>query len=114
MSELLKTTVISFLMVILTIIGDYCIKKASMLPNFSGYKVFLLGGLLYGASAIGWFWVYRTTKFFTVGAIHSFGIIILTTVLSVAIFKEKINTWEILGLLLGTISLIILLRNGNG
>jgi uncharacterized membrane protein len=98
-------------MVLITIIGDYLIKKASMFQYFAGWKLLVLGGLLYGISAIGWFYVYRTTTVFTVGAIHSFGIIIFTILLSLVIFKEKINSSEILGLALGIISLAILLRN---
>jgi len=108
---MLKTILISIAMVVITIIGDYLIKKASMLQHFSGWKLLVLGGFFYGISAIGWFYVYQTTKVFTVGAIHSFGIIILTILLSVVIFKEKITRSEILGLVLGIISLIILLRN---
>lgn len=113
MTEILKTTLISIVILVITIIGDYCIKKASILQNYSGWKLLLFGAFLYGISAIGWFWVYRTTKFFTVGAIHAYGIIILTILLSVIVFKEKINNWEILGLALGFASLAILLRNGN-
>ena len=113
MPEILKTLFVSFLMVIITIIGDYFIKKASLLQGLSGWKLILLGGLLYGISAIGWFWVYRTTKFFTVGAIHSFGIIIFTVLISLLIFKERINFWEAIGMTLGTIALIILIKNGN-
>ena len=113
MTPILKTVLISILMVIITIIGDYFVKKSSMLTGYSGWKQLLIGGLLYGFSAIGWFWVYRTTKFFTVGAIHAYGIIILTIVLSIIVFKEKINNLEILGLVLGFASLAILLRNGN-
>jgi len=113
MTDILITILISVFMVILTIIGDYCIKKASLLEGLSGWKLVLAGGLLYGFSAIGWFWVYRTTKFFTVGAIHSFGIIVFTIFISIIIFKERINFWEALGMTLGTIALIILIKNGN-
>ena len=108
---MIKTVLISFAMVIITILGDYFIKKASLLQYFTGWKLLLFGGFLYGISAIGWFYVYRTTKVFTVGSIHSFGIIIMTILLSVVVFKEKINGSEILGILLGIISLILLLRN---
>jgi len=108
---MLKTVLISIAMVFITIIGDYCIKKASLLQYFNGWKLLVLGGLLYGITALGWFYVYRTTKVFTVGVIHSLGIIILTILLSTVIFKEKINGSEILGLVLGIISLAILLRN---
>jgi drug/metabolite transporter (DMT)-like permease len=110
---MLKTTLISIAMIIITILGDYFIKKASVLQHFTGWKLLVLGGILYGLSALGWFYVYRSTKFFTVGAIHSFGIIVMTILLSVLIFKEKISGSEIFGLILGIISLAILLREYN-
>lgn len=113
MTDTVKTTLISILMVVITIIGDYFVKKASMYKDFIGWKHLLFGGFLYGVSAIGWFYVYRMTKVFTVGAIHSFGIIILTILLSIAVFKERINLWETVGMTLGIIALIILLKNGN-
>lgn len=113
MTDIVKTTLISISMVVITIVGDYFVKKASMCKDLLGWKLLLIGGFLYGISAIGWFYVYRMTKVFTVGAIHSFGIIILTILLSLVIFKERINTMEIIGLLFGIVSLVILLKNGN-
>jgi uncharacterized membrane protein len=100
-------------MLFVTILGDYFVKKSSIETGYSGWKLLVVGGLLYGVSAIGWFWVYRSAKVFTVGAIHSIGIIILTIFLSLVIFKEKINLMEIVGMLLGVISLIILLKNST-
>jgi uncharacterized membrane protein len=100
-------------MLFVTILGDYFVKKSSLEAGYSGWKLLILGGLLYGISALGWFWVYRVTKVFTVGAIHSLGIIILTIFLSLVIFREKINLMEIAGLLLGIISLTILLKSGT-
>lgn len=87
-----KTAVISIAMIIITILGDYFIKKASLLQYFTGWKLLLFGGFLYGLTAIGSFYVYRTTKVFTVGAIHSFGIIIIiiiTILLSAMVLRKN-------------------------
>ena len=100
-------------MLFVTILGDYFVKKSSIEEGYSGWKLLVLGGLLYGVSAIGWFWVYRSVKVFTVGAIHSLGIIILTIFLSLVIFREKMNFIEIVGILLGVVSITILLKYGN-
>jgi uncharacterized membrane protein len=100
-------------MLFVTILGDYFVKKSSIEAGYSGWKQLVLGGFLYGISAIGWFWVYRSVKVFTVGAIHSLGIIILTIFLSIIIFKEKISFMEVVGILLGIVSLTILLRYSN-
>ena len=113
MTTLLKTILISVITLILFILGDYYIKKASLLKEYSGLHFLLLGTTIYFISAFGLFWVYRSYKFLTVGAIQSFGFIILTTLVSQIIFKEKINSWEIFGLILGVFSLTILLYNGK-
>ena len=100
-------------MVTVTIIGDYYVKKAAMLKDYTGYRILFIGAIIYFFSSFGWFWIYRYQKFLTVGAIHSFGIILLTVLFSIFVFKEKINGWEIFALVLGFISLIILIKNGN-
>jgi drug/metabolite transporter (DMT)-like permease len=112
MTTLLKTILLSVTTLILFILGDYFIKKASLLKEYSGWRLLLLGTSIYFISALGLFWIYRSYKFLTVGAIQSIGFIILSTLISQFIFKEKINNWEIFGLILGFISLTILIKNG--
>jgi drug/metabolite transporter (DMT)-like permease len=113
MPEILQTLLIGFAAASLTIWGDFLIKKASLMDGFSGWRILLFGGIVYGFSALGWFFIFRTNKFFTVGAISSFGIIILSILLSLFVFDEKINRWEVVGLVLGIISLVILIANGK-
>jgi drug/metabolite transporter (DMT)-like permease len=113
MTALLKTILISIIMVVLLALGDYFVKKASLLKDYSGWHFLLIGTSSYFISAFGLFWVYRSYKFVTVGAIQSFGIVVLSVLLSVFVFKEKMNGWEVLGLILGVISLVILLYNGK-
>src|ERR1700760_1855341 len=110
---MLKLIVYSLILLTTTIAGDFCIKKAATLKQFSGWPLLLAGGTINFACAIGWFWIYRTQKFLTVGAILSIGLLALSLLVSQVIFKEKINTREITGIVLGFISLVILLKNGN-
>ena len=113
MPHLLKIILISSLLLTITITGDYFIKRASSLKEYEGWHLLFLGAFLNFAAATGWFWIYRSQKFLTVGAILSIGLITLSILVSQFIFKEKINNWEIFGLVLGFISLTILLKNGN-
>ena len=113
MTSLLNIILLSLVMVIVTIIGDYFVKKAAMFKDYAGWHVLFIGAIIYFLSAFGLFWIYRYQKFLTVGAIHSFGIVLLTVLFSIFVFKEKINAWEIFGLILGVISLTILIKNGN-
>ncbi len=90
--------------------GDYCLKKASMEQNWEGWQLILAGCFLYAASAIGFFYLMRSFKVFTVGVLHSFAVIFLSVILSLVVFKEKINVREILGLILGIVSIFLLVR----
>ncbi len=81
-----------------------------MEENWAGWKLLALGSVLYGVSAIGFFFLMRMYKVFTVGMLHSFAVIFLSIVLSLVVFKEKINAREILGLILGVASVCLLIR----
>jgi drug/metabolite transporter (DMT)-like permease len=95
---------------VICIYGDYYIKKASMEENWAGWKLLAVGSVLYGVSAIGFFMLMRMFKVFTVGMLHSFAVIFLSIILSLVVFKEKINAREILGLILGVASVCLLVR----
>ena len=90
--------------------GDYCLKKASMEQNWEGWRLILAGCFLYAVSAIGFFYLMRSFKVFTLGVLHSFAVILLSVILSLVVFNEKINAREILGLILGIISIVLLVR----
>ena len=90
--------------------GDYCLKKASMEQNWEGWRLILAGCMLYAVSAIGFVFLMRSFKVFTLGVIHSFAVIFLSVILSLVVFQEKINVREILGLILGIISILLLIR----
>ena len=113
MNQLSKIILGSIVLLIATIAGDFCIKKAATLQQFSGWRLVLAGGTLNFICATGWFWIYRTQKFITVGGILSVGLLVLSVLVSQFILKEKINHWEIFGIALGFISLTILLKNGH-
>ena len=81
-----------------------------MEQHWSGWKLLLLGSLLYGVSAIGFFLLMRMFKVFTVGMLHSFAVVFLSIILSLVVFKEKIHAREIIGLLLGVASISLLVR----
>ncbi len=93
----------------IAVLADYFIKKASQLPNIWN-KSLLIGAVIYGLSAIGWVIVMKSMKLSTLGVIFGLSCIIMVTAISVFIFHEKLSTIEIIGILLGIISLTILYR----
>ena len=95
---------------IITVIGDSLIKNASLQSAFSGWKFLILGAVIYGITALGWFFVMRKIKLSTIGVLYGVSCIILLTLIGVFYFKEKINFFEIFGILLGVASIVILYK----
>lgn len=103
----------SVLILLLTIIADFLLKKAANMDGLSGWKFLLISALIYFISAIGWFFIYKKTKFITLGAFYSLGHLLLTVLIGILIFKEKLNLSEAIGVLLGLVSVFLLLRTSN-
>ena len=110
----MKSTLIALLLTIglslFSVTGDFLIKNASLQKAFSGWKLLLLGSIVYALSGTGWFFIFRRFKLSTAGVIFSVVLIIFMTLLSVFYFKEKISTWEVVAIVMAIISMGILYR----
>lgn len=110
MTERVKWLLIILALELVSLFGDYLIKKASLQNGLVGWKQLVMGGLVYGTTAIGWFYTMRFFKLFTIGIVHSIIAIALSMLLSQFVFGEKINSRELIGIVLGFISIILLIR----
>ncbi len=110
----MNTILIAFLIGIglsaITVLADAFIKHASLQNAFSGWQMLILGAIIYGLTAFGWFFVMRKLKLSTLGVLYGVSVIIILTLVSVFYFKERINSMEMFGIALAIISLIILSR----
>lgn len=95
---------------ITTVFADGLIKWASLQKAFSGWQMLVLGAVIYGLTAFGWFFVLRKIKLSTAGVLYAVSCILFLALLSVFYFKEKITTMEIVGIVLAVISLVLLSR----
>lgn len=95
---------------ILTVFADAIIKHSSLQAAFSGWKYLILGAIIYGSTAFGWFFLMRKIKLSTLGVVYSVSCVVLLALVSVFLFKEKISSIEIVGIILAVISLMILAR----
>ena len=68
----------------------------------------VIGIILYGIDAYFWYLIYKTEKFSTVAVVYSVFTILLSIVLGVLLFHEKISVREIAGILLGISSVALL------
>jgi len=108
--SILIAIVIGILLSAITVFGDFLIKHASLGPAFSRWSLLLFGAVIYGLTALGWFFVMRKLKLSTLGVLYSLSTVIFLVLISVFYFKEKISLIEIFAISLGIISLVILAR----
>ncbi|MEK6951653.1 MAG: transporter [Nanoarchaeota archaeon] len=92
------------------VLGDYFLKLSGSGNNYIDWKWFLIGMILYSSTAVGWFFVMKHIKLGTLGTVYA-----TTTVLALALvgfffFKETMNYYEITGLIMGIIAIVLLAR----
>lgn len=97
-----------------SLLADYLIKNASLKPHFSGWIELVLGGIIYGLTAIGWFFLMRELKLVTISLFSALVGLGLTCLLGVFIFREKLSLQDCLGLTFGCISISLLMRFNEG
>jgi drug/metabolite transporter (DMT)-like permease len=71
---------------------------------------FYLGFSLYASTAFGWVFVMKHLKLATIGVVYSISMMLLLTAVGVMFFRESLNAYEVLGLILAIASLVLLIR----
>jgi small multidrug resistance pump len=92
------------------VVGDYLLKRASAAANPLRSGWFYVGFAVYASTAFGWVYVMRHLKLATVGVVYSVSMILLLTTIGIVLFREPINHYEALGLLMAVGSLVLLMR----
>lgn len=104
-------TISLLIMICLALIGvggDSLLRLAGTGSKFIDWKLFLLGFLVYGLTAIGWFFVFKHIKFSTVGVYYSLATLFFLVIIGHFFFKETLGVREIFGIALGITSIILL------
>jgi multidrug transporter EmrE-like cation transporter len=94
------------------ILGDYFLKRASGAERPLATRWFLLGLALYSSTAFAWVFVMRHLKLATIGVIYSVCMILLLAGMGVFLFEEKLNAYEVAGIVLAIASILLLSRFG--
>ena len=92
------------------IIGDYFLKLASERENSFKSAWFYIGFVVYASTAFGWVFVMKHLKLATIGVVYSVSMIVLLTATGVVIFRETLNYYEIIGVVLAIAALVLLVR----
>ncbi len=102
--------IIAVFLSLVGVIGDFFIKLSGQGIKFMEIKWFVIGFLIYGLTAFGWFYVMKDIKLATLGVFYAVSTVIFLVIVGVFYFKESLNVYEIVGISLALISLIILGR----
>jgi len=110
MNSVLLAFLAGIMLSAVTVLADVFVKHASLKNEFSGWPELVVGALIYGATAFGWFFLMRKITLTQLGVLYGVSCIILLTLVSVFYFKERISLMEILGIFLGLASIALLAR----
>jgi drug/metabolite transporter (DMT)-like permease len=94
------------------ILGDYFLKRASGEERPLLTRAFAIGLVLYASTAFAWVYLMRYLKLATIGVVYSVCMILLLTGMGVLFFDEKLNRYEVLGIVLAVASILLLSRFG--
>jgi len=90
-------------------LGDF-LKLASTREQPLRAGWFYLGFGLYASTAFGWVFVMKHLKLATISVVYSISMVLLLTGAGVLLFRESLNHYELVGLLLAVTSLVLLMR----
>jgi small multidrug resistance pump len=92
------------------VLGDYFLKLASARDQPLRTASFYLGFALYASTAFGWVFVMRHLKLATISVLYSVSLVLLLTAIGVVLFRESLNYFEVIGIVLAVASLVLLMR----
>jgi len=92
------------------VLGDFFIKLAGNGTKYISWPYFIIGLLIYVLTAIGWFYVMKHMDLNILGIFYSLTTVILLFVIGTLFFKEHVNGYEMVGIILGIISIALLSR----
>jgi|SRR5262249_33891671 len=92
------------------IVGDYFLKLASAREQPLKTGWFYFGFALYASTAFGWVFVMRHLKLATISVLYSISMVLLLTSIGVVLFRESLNYFEVIGIVLAMASLVLLMR----
>jgi small multidrug resistance pump len=107
-ASLLPLILISVVVAVVTVLGDWLIKIASQQERAIANGWFFAGLMVYAACAFIWVHAMQHMKLATLGVVSSVGTIALLTALGSLAFGETLNRHEIAGLLFAGMAVILL------
>jgi len=95
---------------VIGVLGDYFLKLASGREQPLRTSWFYLGFALYASTAFGWVFVMKYLKLATISVLYSVSLVLLLTAIGVVLFRESLNYFEVIGIVLAVTSLVLLIH----
>ena len=95
---------------VIGVLGDYFLKLASAKEQSLRTGWFYVGFALYASTAFGWVFVMKYLKLATISVLYSVSLVLLLTAIGVVLFHESLNYFEVIGIVMAVISLVLLMR----
>lgn len=108
MEKIIIAVIIIIILSLVGVVGDFFIKLASNEQSSFKTKWFFVGMLIYALTAFGWVVVMKNIKLSTLGVFYALFTVLFLVLLGIFYFKEKLNYYEIAGIITGIISIILL------
>ncbi len=96
------------LLALVGVVGDFFINLAGEGKKFVELKWFIVGFIIYALTAFGWFFVMKNIKLSTLGVFYAISTVLFLTIVSTFYFKEPLGWYEIIGIIMAIISLVLL------
>jgi undecaprenyl phosphate-alpha-L-ara4N flippase subunit ArnF len=108
MSKVIFALIGTIFLAMVGVAGDFFIKLAGNGKKYIELKWFIIGLLIYSITAFGWFFVMKHIKFSTLGVFYAVSTVLFLTLVGSFYFKESLSIYEISGIILAIISLVLM------
>lgn len=98
---------------LLTVVGDYFIKLASVGPGMSSWQ-FAFGAMCYGSPAIAWYHLMQQHNLATIAVFYSVATLLMVAGLGVVVFKEPFTWREGVGVALALAAVLVMTLGKDG
>lgn len=95
---------------IVTVVGDYLLKRASNHPAPLNSWWFVAGFVVYSSTAFGWLYVMRHLRFATFGAVYAVASVLLLALVGVLFLGESLKWQEVVGIAMAVGAVVLLAR----
>ena len=101
---------VAMLLSFIGVVGDYFVKLSSKGPRYIEWRWLCVGAAIYASTALGWFFPLKHSQLAALGVIYGVSTVLFLALMGLIYFKQTLYPSEVIGMIFGIISLILLVR----